>query len=85
MAPLSHHTFDSTHIAFGVVTAALDRGPWMFETSAFNGHEPDEDRWDFDFGPLDSFSGRDVVPPARTMGVPSLVGTPERSRGARPW
>jgi hypothetical protein len=58
MAPLSHHTFDSTHIAFGVVTAALDRGPWMIEASAFNGREPDEDRWDIDFGPLDSFSGR---------------------------
>jgi len=58
MAPLSHHTFDSTHIAFGVVTAAIDRGPWSLEASAFNGREPDEDRWDFDFGKLDSFSGR---------------------------
>ena len=26
-APLGHHTFDSTHVAFGVVTAAVDRGP----------------------------------------------------------
>ena len=25
LAPLSHHTFDSTHIGFGVVTAAVDR------------------------------------------------------------
>jgi hypothetical protein len=58
MSPLSHHTFDSTHIAFGVVTAALDRGPWMLEASVFNGREPDEERWDFDFGALDSFSGR---------------------------
>src|SRR5688500_14776597 len=31
MAPLSHHTFDSTHIAFGVLTAAVDRGPWTIE------------------------------------------------------
>ena len=30
-APLSHHTLDSTHIAFGVVTAAIDRGPWILE------------------------------------------------------
>ena len=58
MAPLSHHTFDSTHIAFGVVTAAVDRGPWTIEGSIFNGHEPDEDRWDFDFRALDSYSGR---------------------------
>ena len=58
MSPLAHHTLDSTHIAFGVVTAALDRGPWTFEASVFNGREPDEDRWDFDFGALDSYSGR---------------------------
>src|SRR5207248_6273334 len=57
-APLGHHTFDSTHIAFGVVTVAVDRGPWVIEGSVFNGREPDEHRWDFDFGRLDSFSGR---------------------------
>ena len=57
-APLSHHTFDSTHIAFGVVTAAVDRGPFVIEASVFNGREPDDRRWDFDFGRLDSFSGR---------------------------
>jgi len=57
-APLSHHTFDSTHVAFGVVTAALDRGPWTVEGSVFNGREPDDQRWDFDFGRLDSVSGR---------------------------
>ena len=57
-APLGHHTFDSTHIAFGVVTAAIDHGPIVVEGSLFNGREPDENRWDFDFGRLDSFSGR---------------------------
>ena len=57
-APLGHHTFDSTHIAFGVMTAAVDHGRWVVEGSLFNGREPDENRWDFDFGGLDSFSGR---------------------------
>src|SRR5581483_5782729 len=57
-APLSHHTVDSTHVAFGVVTAAIDHGPFVVEGSLFNGREPDENRWDFDFGRLDSFSGR---------------------------
>jgi hypothetical protein len=57
-APLGHHTFDSTHIAFGVVTAAVDHGPWTAEGSVFNGREPDEDRWGIDFGKLDSVSGR---------------------------
>ncbi len=58
MAPLSHHTLDSTHIAFGVVTAALDHGPWMIEASIFNGREPDDNRWNVDFGALDSYSSR---------------------------
>lgn len=57
-APLGHHTFDSTHIAFGVVTAAVDRGPWILEGSVFNGREPDQDRWDVDFGRMDSVSAR---------------------------
>jgi hypothetical protein len=57
-APLSHHTFDSTHVSFGVVTAAIDHGQFVLEGSVFNGREPDQNRWDFDFGPLDSVAGR---------------------------
>src|SRR5437773_4257655 len=57
-APLGHHTFDSTHIAYGVMTAAVDHGPWVVEGSLFNAREPDEDRWNLDFGALDSVSGR---------------------------
>jgi hypothetical protein len=59
VAPLSHHTFDSTHIAMGVLTAAVDRGPFQVEGSVFQGREPDEQRWDLvDFGPLDSWAVR---------------------------
>jgi hypothetical protein len=58
LAPLGHHTFDSTHISFGVVSASLERGRWAFEGSIFNGREPDEHRWDIDVGPLDSVAGR---------------------------
>ena len=57
-APLGHHTLDSTHIAFGVVTAAVDRGPFVVEVSLFNGREPDENRWDIEVGRFDSLSGR---------------------------
>jgi YHS domain-containing protein len=58
-SPLGHHTFDSSHISMGVMTLALDRGPWMLEGSLFNGREPDDDRWDFmDPGALDSWSTR---------------------------
>jgi len=72
--PLGHHAFDSTHIAFGVVTAALDHGPWVVEGSVFNGREPDEHRWDFDFGPLDSFSGRLWFKPSDTWELQGSIG-----------
>jgi hypothetical protein len=59
VAPLNHHRLDSTHVAMGVITAALDRGPWMVESSIFRGAEPDDQRWDvMDPGPLDSWSAR---------------------------
>ena len=57
-APLGHHTFDATHVSFGVVTASLDLGRVTVEGSAFNGREPDDDRWDLDLGRLDSLAGR---------------------------
>jgi hypothetical protein len=59
MSPLGHHTLDSTHIAMGVLTASVERGPVQVETSAFRGAEPDEQRWDLmDSGALDSWSVR---------------------------
>ena len=66
LAPLGHHTLDSSHIAFGVITAAIDHGPWAIEGSLFNGREPDQDRWDIDFGKLDSVSGRLWFKPTST-------------------
>ena len=58
LTPLGHHTLDSTHISFGVATAAIGREKWEVEASVFNGREPDEHRWDLDFGRLDSVAGR---------------------------
>jgi hypothetical protein len=57
-APLAHHWLDSTHIAFGVVTAGWVRGPLKLEASAFRGLEPDEERWDIESPSLDSWSAR---------------------------
>ena len=58
-APLGHHTFDSTHIAKGVIAARLDHGPIAIEGSVFHGGEPDEDRWGIsDIGALDSWATR---------------------------
>lgn len=59
VAPLSHHTFDSTHIAMGVATVAVQRTPFAVEGSVFNAREPNENRWNvMDPGAWDSWSAR---------------------------
>ena len=57
-APLSHHIFDSTHIANGVFLTRVDRGPVAIEGSIFHGREPDEHRDDVTPGRPDSWSAR---------------------------
>jgi hypothetical protein len=58
MAPIGHHWHDATHISFGLVTAGLFGRRWKLEASAFNGREPDEERYNIDLDRLDSFAGR---------------------------
>lgn len=58
LAPLAHHIQDSTHISMGVLTGGIQWKNWQAEGSVFRGREPDENRWNLDLGPLDSFSGR---------------------------
>ena len=58
LAPITHHWFDSTHITYGVVTGGVYARRWKVEASAFNGREPDEERTDFDFAAMDSWSAR---------------------------
>lgn len=62
--PISHHWFDSTHITYGVVTAGLASPLWQVEASAFNGGEPDEDRWDIQKPKLNSWSVRATLNPS---------------------
>jgi hypothetical protein len=57
-APVSHHWLDSTHIAFGVVTAGYILGDWKLEASRFKGREPDEHRYDIESPKLDSTAVR---------------------------
>ena len=74
-APLGHHTFDSTHIAMGVLTAGVQRGAWEVEASLFRGREPDEQRWDLmDPGPLDSWSSRAWYRPTREWTLQASYG-----------
>ena len=56
--PLTHHYMDSTHITTGVLRAGVEAGPMTFETSAFRGEEPDENRLNIDQPRLDSWSAR---------------------------
>jgi len=57
-APLTHHYIDSTHITPGVVTLGVGVGRMTFETSAFRGQEPDENRLNIEQPWLDSWSVR---------------------------
>jgi hypothetical protein len=68
-APISHHWLDSTHIAFGVVTAGLVAGNLKIEGSRFNGREPDQHRYDIETGPLDSTALRLSWNPSRTLSL----------------
>jgi hypothetical protein len=74
IAPIAHHWLDATHITYGVVTAGLFGPRFKVEASVFNGREPDEDRWDVDLAPLDSFSGRFSFAPTPSLAVQFSVG-----------
>ncbi len=63
LAPLGHHWQDSTHIAFGVLTAGVFTRMFKLEGSWFNGREPDADRYDIDLRTPDSFAARLTVNP----------------------
>lgn len=73
-APISHHLQDSTHISFGVVTTGIAFSRFKVEGSAFNGREPDEKRYNFDFGALDSYSGRISFSPSRNWAMQYSAG-----------
>ncbi len=68
-SPITHHWFDSTHIAFGVVTGGIATPHWQIEGSAFRGREPDEHRWNIETPKLDSWSVRATWTPAPAWAV----------------
>ena len=80
-APLGHHWQDSTHIADNVLTAALKFRIVRLEASGFYGSEPDENRWNIDWGPMNSWSTRlSIFPSDRWMAQVSAgrLARPER-------
>ncbi|MEO8593538.1 MAG: hypothetical protein ABI759_09465 [Candidatus Solibacter sp.] len=64
-ASLSHHWQDSTHIANNVLTAGVTYGKVRLEASGFHGGEPDEGRWNIDWGAMDSWAARLSVSPGK--------------------
>lgn len=74
LAPIGHHWLDSTHIVFGVVTAAVISPVFKIEGSWFNGHEPDENRLDLDLDVPESWSTRLSVNPQRNLSLQASYG-----------
>ena len=78
-APLGHHLQDSTHTSFGVVTTGFifnfaKSALFKVEGSAFNGHEPNEERWSIQLAPLDSWSFRVSAAPTRSWTAQYSMG-----------
>ncbi|HWC96083.1 MAG TPA: hypothetical protein VG456_05025 [Candidatus Sulfopaludibacter sp.] len=80
-APISHHWQDSTHIADNVATVAVQYSWLRLEASGFYGTEPGENRWRFEWGSMNSYSGRVSVAPTKNWSFQLSAGrlaNPER-------
>jgi hypothetical protein len=84
MAPLSHHLQDSTHTSFGVITTGFVIDRVKLEASAFNGREPNEQRWSIQLAALDSWSGRAFIAPTRNWTAQYSVGRLEHPEALEP-
>src|SRR3546814_20089079 len=82
-APVTHRWFDSTHITFGVLTAGIGSDRWQVEASAFNGTEPNEERWGSDTPRLDRWAVRGSWTQATPWAAPmSSAGIKETAIGS---
>ena len=84
LAPLSHHLQDSTHTSFGVITTGFVFDRIRLEASAFNGREPNEERWSIQLAALDSWSGRTSVAPSRNWTAQYSIGRLEHPEVLEP-
>jgi hypothetical protein len=73
-APLSHHWLDSTHITYGVLTGGYQWDRIKLETSAFNGREPDQYRYQVELRSLDSWSARLSYNPTADLALQVSTG-----------
>jgi hypothetical protein len=73
-APLAHHLQDSTHISYGVFTTGFTYRKFKLEGSVFNGREPDENRYNFEFNPWNSRSVRASFAPNKNWAMQVSYG-----------
>ena len=85
MAPLAHHLQDSTHTSFGVITTGVVIDRVKIEGSAFNGHEPNEERWSIQLAALDSWSVRAFAAPGRNWAAQYSMGRLEHPEALEPY
>jgi hypothetical protein len=74
VAMLGHHSQDSTHVSYSVITAGLSSGPLQLEASTFHGQEPNENRWYIGTGKPDSYSARLSVAPTQNVAGQFSIG-----------
>ncbi|HEY1755355.1 MAG TPA: hypothetical protein VGG72_08155 [Bryobacteraceae bacterium] len=82
-APIGHHWEDSTHISDNVATVGVEYKWVTLEASGFYGTEPGENRWVFDWGPMNSYASRLSVSPNKNWQAQFSAGRlahPEREQ-----
>ena len=84
LAPLGHHLQDSTHTSFGVVTTGFVIDRLKLEACAFNGREPNEERWSIQLAALDSWSGRAILAPSANWVAQYSIGRLEHPEALEP-
>ncbi len=84
MAPLSHHLQDSTHISFGVLTTGLVILPSKDRGLGFQRPRAKQKRYSIQFAPLDSWSTRLSIAPARNWTMQYSYGRLERPEAQEP-
>jgi hypothetical protein len=77
-ASLAHHWADSTHIANNVLTTGISYRGLRLEGSGFRGKEPGENRWNIDWGAMDSWAGRLAAFPNRNWMAQVSMGRLKR-------
>jgi hypothetical protein len=83
-APLGHHWQDATHTTYGVATVGVFTRTLRIEASAFNGHEPDDERWNFEPIQINSYSGRVTLTPTPNWSFTAGYGTLDNPEHAAP-